>query len=214
MTTLKTLAGRIARLMAGEDRKDAEFRLAIAISQLGDLARYITHDPLLNPRARPHGTKKEEVHAFGQLLVQILALAFARGIDVVAAVEMAMANWEDRDWQAVVPEVSPIIKGRTAHPGSRVGIAVVDPDLTRPEDWLGKILVTTFVRPDQSVAVIDKVLAIVTDQGGVNSHPANIAREFGVVCVVATGNATTRIKNGQRIEVVATPEGSEIHILA
>ena len=213
MTTLQVLTDRIAELMAREDRKDAEFRLAIVASQFGDYARYMTHDLRLNPRARPHGTKMEEVHAFGQLLVQVLALADARGIDVVAAVQMAMANWEDRDWQAVAPEVSPNINGRTAHPGSRVGIAVVDPDLTRPEDWLGKILVTRFVRPDQSAAVVDKVLAIITDQGGVNSHPAIIAREYGIVCIVATGNATTRIRDGQRIEVVATPQGGEIHIL-
>lgn len=213
MITIQDLTAKIVRLMKGEDRQDAEFRGMIVVSQLGDYARYMTHDPRLNPRARPHGTPTEEVHAFGQLLVQILALGVVRNIDVSAAVEMAMANWEDRDWRAIEPEASPVIKGRTAYSGTRVGVAAVDPDLTRPQDWLGKILVTKFVRPDQSAAVVDKVLAIVTDQGGVNSHPAFIARENRIVCVVATGDATARIKDGQRIEVVATSEGGDIRIL-
>jgi phosphohistidine swiveling domain-containing protein len=41
----------------------------------------------------------------------------------------------------------------------------------------------------------------VTDTGGILSHCAVVAREYGIPAVVGTGNATTRIHDGQLIEV-------------
>ena len=43
--------------------------------------------------------------------------------------------------------------------------------------------------------------ALVTDTGGALSHPAIIAREFGVPAVVATGNATELARDGQILVV-------------
>jgi pyruvate,water dikinase len=43
--------------------------------------------------------------------------------------------------------------------------------------------------------------ALVTDHGGVLSHAAVIAREFGIPAVVATGRATHLIPDGATIEV-------------
>ncbi|MEZ5170050.1 MAG: NAD-dependent epimerase/dehydratase family protein [Acidimicrobiia bacterium] len=43
--------------------------------------------------------------------------------------------------------------------------------------------------------------AVVTDVGGVLSHPAVVAREFGVPCVVGTENATRVLHDGQTVEV-------------
>jgi len=48
--------------------------------------------------------------------------------------------------------------------------------------------------------------ALVTDTGGILSHPAIIAREYRVPAVVATGNATSVLRDGQQIRVTATPE--------
>jgi pyruvate,water dikinase len=44
----------------------------------------------------------------------------------------------------------------------------------------------------------------VTDTGGVLSHAAVVAREFGVPAVVGTGDATTRIADGQIVELDGT----------
>ena len=44
-----------------------------------------------------------------------------------------------------------------------------------------------------------KIGALVTDTGGILSHPAIIAREYGIPAVVATGNATKLIHDGQQI---------------
>jgi pyruvate,water dikinase len=43
--------------------------------------------------------------------------------------------------------------------------------------------------------------AIVTDAGGVLSHCAVVAREYGIPAVVGTGNATTTIRDGDMVEV-------------
>jgi pyruvate,water dikinase len=43
--------------------------------------------------------------------------------------------------------------------------------------------------------------ALVTDTGGILSHPAIIAREYGIPAVVATGNATELVQDGQMVTV-------------
>ncbi|HEX9640321.1 MAG TPA: PEP-utilizing enzyme, partial [Candidatus Krumholzibacteria bacterium] len=43
--------------------------------------------------------------------------------------------------------------------------------------------------------------AIVTDGGSALCHAAIVAREHGIPAVVATGNGTQRLRNGQRVLV-------------
>ena len=45
------------------------------------------------------------------------------------------------------------------------------------------------------------ISAVVTDAGGVLSHAAVVAREYGIPAVLGTGNATKVIKDGQIVEV-------------
>jgi phosphoenolpyruvate synthase/pyruvate phosphate dikinase len=46
--------------------------------------------------------------------------------------------------------------------------------------------------------------ALVTDNGGVLSHPAIIAREYGVPAVVATESGTSVLRDGQVVTVDGT----------
>jgi pyruvate,water dikinase len=46
--------------------------------------------------------------------------------------------------------------------------------------------------------------ALVTDTGGILSHPAIIAREYGLPAVVATGNGTLALRDGQLVTVDGT----------
>ena len=64
----------------------------------------------------------------------------------------------------------------------------------------GAILVTPMTRPE-FVQLIHKTGAIITDEGGVTSHAAIISREFGIPCIVGTGNATKLLKDGDKVEV-------------
>jgi pyruvate,water dikinase len=64
----------------------------------------------------------------------------------------------------------------------------------------GDILVCQVTNPTWS-PIFQKIGAAVSDIGGSMSHMAIVAREYGLPAVVGTGNATTKIKDGQRIRV-------------
>ena len=66
----------------------------------------------------------------------------------------------------------------------------------------GEILVT----PNANVAwvsVFPLIKGIITDRGGVLSHAALIASEFGIPAVVNTYVGTQKIKTGQRVRILA-----------
>lgn len=73
----------------------------------------------------------------------------------------------------------------------------------------GDVLVAPLTDPDWE-PVMKRVAAIVTDHGGRTAHAAIISREFGIPCVVGTGNATTTLEDGQPVTVSCAegPEGS------
>jgi pyruvate,water dikinase len=64
----------------------------------------------------------------------------------------------------------------------------------------GDVVVCPTTSPAWSV-VFPSMGALVTDGGGILSHPAIIAREHGIPAVVGTGNATTALNDGQRVTV-------------
>jgi pyruvate,water dikinase len=64
----------------------------------------------------------------------------------------------------------------------------------------GDVLVCQVTNPTWA-PIFQKIVAAVSDIGGSMSHAAIVAREYGLPAVVGTGNATSRIKDGQRIRV-------------
>lgn len=66
----------------------------------------------------------------------------------------------------------------------------------------GEILVCPITAPSWG-PVFGKIKATVCDIGGIMSHAAIVAREYGLPAVVGTGTATKRIKTGDRIRVDA-----------
>jgi phosphohistidine swiveling domain-containing protein len=67
----------------------------------------------------------------------------------------------------------------------------------------GEILVCKMTNPAW-VLVFTRIAGLVTDAGGTLSHPAVIAREFGIPAVVGTGVATRKIVDGQLIRLNGT----------
>ncbi|MFH1583495.1 MAG: PEP-utilizing enzyme [Candidatus Falkowbacteria bacterium] len=65
----------------------------------------------------------------------------------------------------------------------------------------GNILVTDMTSPDDATLVSKKAGGIITDEGGITSHAAIIAREFKIPCVVGTKIATQIIKTGDLVEI-------------
>ena len=93
------------------------------------------------------------------------------------------------------------LSGAAASPGEVEGPARVvrglgDLDTVRP----GEILVCTITSPAWA-PIFSKIVATVTDIGGIMSHAAIVSREYGLPAVVGTGTATTRITTGQRLRV-------------
>jgi pyruvate,water dikinase len=49
-----------------------------------------------------------------------------------------------------------------------------------------------------------RAAAIITDSGGMTCHAAIVSRELGIPCVVGTGEATRRLRDGEMVTVDAT----------
>jgi pyruvate,water dikinase len=93
------------------------------------------------------------------------------------------------------------LSGAPAAPGVVEGIARViasTEDLADLQD--GEILVCGSTSPAWA-PIFPKIVATVTDVGGVMSHAAIVCREYGLPAVVGTGRATSRIHSGQKIRV-------------
>ncbi|MFJ7511707.1 phosphoenolpyruvate synthase [Peribacillus simplex] len=108
---------------------------------------------------------------------------------------------ENLPTEAIVglPVSSGVIEGR-----ARVILNMEDADL---ED--GDILVTSFTDPSWTPLFVS-IKGLVTEVGGLMTHGAVIAREYGLPAVVGVENATKLIRDGQRIRVHGTEGYIEI----
>ncbi|HOW34288.1 MAG TPA: phosphoenolpyruvate synthase [Methanoregulaceae archaeon] len=94
-----------------------------------------------------------------------------------------------------------LVKGQGASPGVATGRVVVIRDVKDTGSVkAGDILVTKMTNPDM-VPAMQKVAAIVTDEGGMTCHAAIVSRELGTPAVVGTRNATSILKPGQLVTV-------------
>jgi len=95
-------------------------------------------------------------------------------------------------------------EGFPGAPGVVEGIATV---VLEPDGFakvkVGGILVCPFTSPAWT-PLFPKIRAIVTDSGGMLTHAAVAAREYGVPAVVGTWKATTTIRDGDLIRVDGT----------
>lgn len=96
---------------------------------------------------------------------------------------------------------SVVVAGLGASPGKHVGRARL---VSRPDDFAkidpGDVVVARLTTPAYNV-VLPLIGAIVTDRGGLLSHPAIVSREYGLPGVVGCRDATARIPDGARVEV-------------
>jgi phosphohistidine swiveling domain-containing protein len=98
-----------------------------------------------------------------------------------------------------VPEGA--IVGQPASPGRTTGpVRIVhgpgDFDRFQP----GEVLVARATAPAWT-PLFAHAVAVVTDGGTLTAHASLIAREYGIPAVVATGDATTRLSDGQQVTV-------------
>jgi phosphohistidine swiveling domain-containing protein len=98
-------------------------------------------------------------------------------------------------------EIESVISGLPASSGVVEGTAKV---LLSPDEFeqvrKGDIAVCRMTSPAW-VVLFTRIGGLVTDAGGMASHPAVASREFAIPAVVGTSDATRRIKTGDRIRV-------------
>jgi pyruvate,water dikinase len=98
-----------------------------------------------------------------------------------------------------VPVSAGVVEGR-----ARVVMDVADAHLEA-----GDVLVTAYTDPSWTPSFV-AIKGLVTEVGGLMTHGAVIAREYGLPAVVGVENATTSIRDGQRIRVNGTSGYVEI----
>jgi pyruvate,water dikinase len=90
------------------------------------------------------------------------------------------------------------VSAGTVEGRARVVIDMADADLEA-----GDILITAYTDPSWSPVFVT-ISGLVTEVGGLMTHGAVIAREYGLPAVVGVANATQLIPDGQRIRLDAT----------
>ena len=93
------------------------------------------------------------------------------------------------------------IVGQPASPGRATGPVRI---VTGPEDFdrfqPGEVMVAQATAPAWTPLFV-RAAAVVTDGGTLAAHASLVAREYGIPAVVATGDATSRLNDGQRVTV-------------
>lgn len=122
---------------------------------------------------------------------------FIRSENTQKAIEMIRGKEED---YSNIKE----LEGQTGCRGHAIGIAkIVNFSDEIQKVNKGDILISISTQPDLLPAM-KKAAAFVTEQGGVTSHAAIVAREMNKPCVIGTKIATKVIKDGMKVEVNAT----------
>jgi pyruvate,water dikinase len=102
------------------------------------------------------------------------------------------------------------LSGDGASPGVAEGVARVvaaQDDFSRVET--GDILVTTTTTPAWT-PLFPALAGLVTETGGILSHAAVVAREYGLPAVVGAAGATSAIQDGMRLRIDGTAGTIEI----
>jgi pyruvate,water dikinase len=92
------------------------------------------------------------------------------------------------------------LKGLGASGGRVVANAyVIVNSLSKPEQLpKGVILIASVITPDW-LPLLQQVAGIITEQGGLTSHAAILARELGIPAIVSAADATTLTQTGERL---------------
>jgi phosphoenolpyruvate synthase/pyruvate phosphate dikinase len=121
-------------------------------------------------------------------------------------------TWTVQMYRYVLPsdDLTVLLTGTPASPGRRSGTANVIAGLDAFDRFEpGDVLVCRTTSPAWT-PLLARAAAVVTETGGVLSHAAIVAREFGIPAVVAAADAMTLLGGGQVVLV----DGSEGFVMA
>lgn len=179
-------------------------------TELVDVPQELQNKPALSPgqvgKLARYGVRLEEFFAWPQ------DVEWAQDQDnrllILQARPLKVMRAQDQDASRTSQETDakkhPVVlsSGKTASPGIAAGKAFVaaSPDVREvPED---AILVARTTSPELA-RHMHRVRGVITDMGGVGSHLASVAREFGVPAIVDAKEATRRIGQDQEVTMDA-----------
>ncbi len=103
-----------------------------------------------------------------------------------------------------------VVHGIPTSPGRATGVVRVVRDSTQFADFQeGEVLVAPLTAPAWT-HLFDRAAAVVTDVGSALAHASIISREYGIPAVVGCGDATSRLRDGQRVTVDGSTGNIEI----
>ena len=113
-----------------------------------------------------------------------------------------------RRWHLEPGDAEVICRGRAVGSAISSGRAKILADPSEIEQFgVGDLLVTERTDPDWE-PILKRASGVITNQGGRTCHAAIIAREMGITAIVGTGDATSRIADGETI-TASCAEGDE-----
>jgi len=99
--------------------------------------------------------------------------------------------------------VDGVLQGSAVFPGLVKGLVKIVFSLSDfKKVKKGDILISPMTQPN-FIPILSKVKGIVTDEGGITSHAAIVARELRKPCIIGTKIATRVLKDGDLVEVDA-----------
>ena len=120
-----------------------------------------------------------------------------------AARPLALAYW-NRCIEQTLDNGSDKITGVSGSAGKATGkVRIVRSSAEFDRLKQGEVLVCPYTDPEWT-PLFTLAVAVVVDTGGSLSHAAIVAREYKIPCVLATGNATGRLKDGDSVIVDGT----------
>ena len=155
----------------------------------------------LHEVARTHQLAGQLIRARKEAFASYQALTPPRVITSEGEVVRGAYRREDLPEGALV--------GLAVSAGTVEGRARVIRDIEQAELEPGDILVTPFTDPSWATLFV-AISGLVTEVGGLMTHGAVIAREYGLPAVVGVQGATALIRDGQRIRVHGTDGYVEI----
>jgi len=170
-------------------------RIGISVNDLG----FMLKDEIISAlkgEPKPDRSKIEERRKGFVICMKGDRMVCASGKDIPAAIKYLGIEQEKEG-------ISGEIKGITANSGKIQGIVKIVKganDIKKVGE--GEILVAATTHPDYIVAM-ERAAAFVTDEGGLTSHAAIVAREMDKPCIIGTKIGTKALKDGDRVEVDA-----------
>ena len=103
--------------------------------------------------------------------------------------------------RSAAPRREDVLLGHPASPGRATGrVRIVQGAEDFDRFVRGEVLVARATAPAWT-PLFSRAAAVVTDGGSLAAHASLVAREFGIPAVVATGDATRRLRDGQMVTV-------------